>query len=61
MVPVLIIALDNPEPLVRGHAAWALGKIGGTKARAALEKRRNSEKDEKVRQEVEGALTFLKT
>ena len=60
-VPILLVALEDPEPLVRGHAAWALGKIGGGKARAALEKRRNSERDEKVRQEVEGALTFLKT
>ena len=57
-VPILMVALDDPEPLVRGHAAWALGKIGGAKARAALEKRRNSERDEKVRQEVEGALTL---
>ncbi len=26
-VPVLEQALDDPEPLVRGHAAWAIGKI----------------------------------
>jgi epoxyqueuosine reductase len=60
-VPILMDALEDPEPLVRGHAAWALGKIGGAKARAALEKRRNSERDEKVRQEVEEALSSLKT
>ncbi len=57
-LPILLVALEDPEPLVRGHAAWALGKIGGAKARAALEKRRSSETDERVRQEVEGALTF---
>src|ERR1700737_1877152 len=35
-VPALAGALDDPEPLVRGHAAWALGRLGGTAARAAL-------------------------
>lgn len=28
-VPVLLAALEDPEPLVREHAAWALGEIGG--------------------------------
>jgi len=28
-VPALARALDDPEPLVRDHAAWALGQIGG--------------------------------
>ncbi|HZC07058.1 MAG TPA: HEAT repeat domain-containing protein, partial [Ktedonobacterales bacterium] len=35
-VPALIEALDDAEPLVRGHAAWALGRLGGPEARAAL-------------------------
>lgn len=26
-MPALIQALDDPEPLIRGHAAWALGQI----------------------------------
>jgi epoxyqueuosine reductase len=55
-VPSLITALDDPEPLVRGHVAWALGKIGGPKSRAALEKRLTSEADGKVREEIEEAL-----
>jgi epoxyqueuosine reductase len=55
-IPPLISALDDPEPLVRMHAAWALGKIGGTTARKALEKRRNAQEDETVRQEIEDAL-----
>jgi epoxyqueuosine reductase len=25
---VLTLALDDPEPLVREHAAWALGRVG---------------------------------
>ena len=32
-VPVLIECLhEDPSPLVRGHAAWALGEIGGAEA-----------------------------
>jgi len=27
-VPALVRALEDAEPLVRGHAAWALGRIG---------------------------------
>jgi epoxyqueuosine reductase len=26
-LPVLLQALDDPEPLVRDHAAWALGRL----------------------------------
>jgi epoxyqueuosine reductase len=55
-LPVLISVLEDPEPLVRGHVAWALGRIGGAKARAALEKRRMAEPDGKVREEIEEAL-----
>jgi epoxyqueuosine reductase len=29
-VPVLEAALEHDEPLVRAHAAWALGRIGST-------------------------------
>ncbi len=36
-VPALAHALrHDPEPLVRGHAAWALGRIGGDDAYSAL-------------------------
>lgn len=28
VAPALIKALDDPDPLIRGHAAWALGEIG---------------------------------
>jgi len=56
MIPLLAAALEDPEPLVRLHVAWALGKIGGAKAKATLEKRRHSESDEQVRKEIEEAL-----
>jgi len=37
-VPALIDALHDPAPIIRGHAAWALRKIGGTAARMALDR-----------------------
>jgi epoxyqueuosine reductase len=57
-VPLLITALKNPEPIVRGHVAWALGRIGGSRARKALEKERKLEQVEKVRGEMEEALAW---
>jgi epoxyqueuosine reductase len=43
------------EPLVRSHAAWALGEIGGTVARRALERARR-DIDASVREEAAAAL-----
>lgn len=37
MVPHLARAMEDPEELVRAHAAWALGRLGGAAARQALE------------------------
>ena len=37
-VSVLIEALRDPEPLVRGRAAWALGGVGSPEALQALER-----------------------
>lgn len=48
-IPALEKALAHEEPLVRGHAAWALGRLG---ARASLESRLGSETDESVREEI---------
>ncbi|HVH65128.1 MAG TPA: tRNA epoxyqueuosine(34) reductase QueG, partial [Candidatus Acidoferrum sp.] len=56
-VPALAAALDDQEPLIRGHAGWALGRIGGSKARAALECALSRESDAWVREECELALT----
>jgi epoxyqueuosine reductase len=50
-------ALRDGEPLVRGHAAWALGRIGGEEARAALEAALAAEADEAVQDEIRAALT----
>ena len=48
-------ALRDGEPLVRGHAAWALGRIGGEEARAALGEALETEKDGAVREEIRSA------
>jgi epoxyqueuosine reductase len=55
-VPVLATALDDLEPLVRGHAAWALGRLGGRAARAQLEEALRRETDAWVRDECALAL-----
>ena len=54
-------ALRHVEPLVRGHAAWALGRIGGEEARAALEAALAVEGDEAVRSEIQAALELSLT
>ncbi|HEV2131442.1 MAG TPA: tRNA epoxyqueuosine(34) reductase QueG, partial [Longimicrobiaceae bacterium] len=57
-VPVLSEALLDDEPLVRGHAAWALGRIGIGEPQAwdALWSRLEAEEDEWVREEISLAL-----
>jgi epoxyqueuosine reductase len=42
--------------LVRGHAAWALGRIGGSHARRALERAWEREGDAEARAEIAAAL-----
>ena len=36
-VPALTRALEDRDPVIRSHAAWALGRIGTASARASLE------------------------
>ena len=48
--------LEEFEPLVRGHAAWALGRLGGVEARRLLEQALIQECDEDVRREISQAL-----
>ena len=56
MVPFLAEALHDPEELVRAHAAWALGRLGGGKARRALEAGRSHESGEHAKDEIRLAL-----
>jgi epoxyqueuosine reductase len=55
-IPALIHALDDEEPLVRGHAAWALGEIGTQAALSALRRRLEMETDPEVLDEINAAL-----
>jgi epoxyqueuosine reductase len=57
-VPVLARALEDEEPLIRGHAAWALGRIGAEGASQALRGRLEVEEDAWVREELELALAL---
>ena len=55
-VPVLRNALNDDEPLVRGHAAWALGQISGKAAKTALRARLKMETQAEVIDEINDAL-----
>lgn len=56
-VPYLAEALaSDPHAMVRGHAAWALGKIGSPAAISALQSARGREQDEVVRAEIRQAV-----
>ena len=50
----LVQLLGDPEPLIRGAAAWALAQIGGQEA--ALRQRLQVEDDAEVREELEAAM-----
>jgi len=56
----LIRALAHEESLVRGHAAWALGRLGGPTTAAALGAALSNECDPWVREEIEAALAVLR-
>jgi epoxyqueuosine reductase len=55
-IPDLAQAMQDPEELVRGYAAWALGRIGGSQARQILEASLARETAESARKEIEAAL-----
>ncbi len=55
-VPVLIEALTDAEPLIRGAAAWALGEIGGEAAVQALRARTLVENNADTQDELTAAL-----
>jgi epoxyqueuosine reductase len=56
-IPRLIQSLnEDREPLVRSHAAWALGRMGDEQARRGLEKALLREEDPSVREEISYSL-----
>lgn len=60
-IPDLIDVLQKDErPVIRGTAAWALGKIGGEIAQSALHEAEVTEQDEEVLSEIHKGLQFFK-
>ena len=59
-VPHLIRVLqEDDNPIVRGHTAWALGKLGGKRSKNALEKALEIEEKKEVKEEIMNALEMF--
>jgi epoxyqueuosine reductase len=56
VVPALQEALRDGSPLIRSHAAWALGQIGTVRARRTLEQAQAGEDNGFVLEEISAAL-----
>ena len=59
VVDPLAPLLADTSALVRGHAAWALGAVGGPHARRLLETRAHREPEGTVRAEINAALAAM--
>ncbi|WP_407269993.1 tRNA epoxyqueuosine(34) reductase QueG [Radiobacillus sp. PE A8.2] len=58
-IPELIrLMQQDPRPVIRGTAAWALGKIGTATAFEAIKTAKQKEKDEAVLEEMDKGLDF---
>jgi epoxyqueuosine reductase len=55
-VGLLAGALHEEDPLVRGHAAWALGRVSNTHAQSVLAQALTAETDPWVREEIRSSL-----
>lgn len=55
-LPALTRGLTDPEPVVRGASAWALGELESEAARHLLQQRLAQETDPEVRREIEAAV-----
>lgn len=58
-IALLSETLNHPHPPIRGHSAWALGKIGGEESAKILRKALITEEDPRVLEEIEQALKRL--
>jgi epoxyqueuosine reductase len=56
-IPDLVIEMEHKEPIVRGACAWALGRIGGMRAKIILEAYLKKEKNDSVVKEIHDAIT----
>ncbi len=55
-VPVLVRALEDTAPLVRAHAAWALGRVGSSESLVAVARHLEREEHPEVVAELQSAL-----
>jgi HEAT repeat protein len=60
-VAVLQQALEDPEPLVREHAAWPLDRLGAASAADVLRSRLMAESDASVIHALDSALAGLQS
>jgi len=58
-IPVLVESLKDSEALIRGAAAWALGKIAGGETVKVLELTLNGEANSEVQEELTTAIQKL--
>jgi len=59
-IPALSDALlRHSEPLVRAHAAWALGEIGGERAERCLSEATQKETNDSVLEDIKAALSKI--
>lgn len=57
LLPILgSLLLNDPEPLIREHAAWALGQFDCPESAAFLKQAKSHERDRGVRHEIENAI-----
>ncbi|MEA2021359.1 MAG: tRNA epoxyqueuosine(34) reductase QueG [Candidatus Caldatribacteriota bacterium] len=59
ILPLIKVLQEDNNSIVRGHTAWALGKLGGKKSKNALEKALRIEENEKAKEEIVNALRII--
>ncbi|MGC4378080.1 tRNA epoxyqueuosine(34) reductase QueG [Fictibacillus sp. Mic-4] len=57
---LIYLMKEDPRPVIRGTAAWALGKIGGEGIKEQLIEAKKKEMDTNVQKEIEKGLIMLK-
>ncbi|GIU92884.1 MAG: 4Fe-4S ferredoxin [Acidimicrobiia bacterium] len=58
-LPLVVAYTRHPDPLLRGHAAWAMAKLGGARARSRLSELASDDPSAEVRDEASAALAQL--
>jgi epoxyqueuosine reductase len=61
LLPAVLRLLDDPAPVVRGTAAWALSRLDAARFAAERHERLGGEKDELVRMEWSEALAHARS